>query len=459
VYQIRSAATGKCVGIVGNSTADNAKVEIRTCSGAAGQNFTISTVATGYYAIKNTKSLKCLDVSGKSTAEGASIVQYTCNSSSTNQHWAITDAASGLRLTARHSGKVMEVSLGATADGTQVVQRTWNGATYQQFQLATATCTPNLACNPTNKRKTGLTSCTTGVSQCVESGNQTAGLLCGAPQSCTGNTKTPAQICNGSGLCTTPAAIPCPNGCSGNDCGAAVCGNGVVEVPEQCDNGASNTNSGACPYGAMSCTLCNTNCQNVVGTVAYCGDGSVQTPQEACDNGAANSVLGTCSPTCRTCAKATGYQPSLYDDYGWASGLYFTAVNDAALYQFKVFHDGSPYRVDLYKVNTVLQSSTVVWTTGSGFTSPSGSGYDTVSINGGTGVALTAGSSYILLKTGHEMETPSSVTPVFGGAANLGGIVVTSSYAVEDLSEWYQGTFDTSHWRDITDLQSCTQNL
>jgi len=140
VYQIKSAATGKCIGIVGNSTANSAKVEARTCNGATGQNFTISTVATGYYAIKNTTSLKCLDVTGKSTADGAAIIQYTCGSSSTNQQWAIAEVSSGVvRFTAHHSGKVAEVNLGGTADGTTLVQRTWNGASYQQFQLSTGT--------------------------------------------------------------------------------------------------------------------------------------------------------------------------------------------------------------------------------------------------------------------------------------------------------------------------------
>jgi len=140
VYQIKSAATGKCIGIAGNSTANSAKVEERTCNGSTGQNFTIATVATGYYAIQNSTSLKCLDVTGKSTAEGAAIIQYTCNAGSTNQQWAITDVSAGVaRFTARHSGKVAEVNLGGTADGTTVVQRTWNGATYQQFQLSTGT--------------------------------------------------------------------------------------------------------------------------------------------------------------------------------------------------------------------------------------------------------------------------------------------------------------------------------
>jgi beta-galactosidase len=135
-YQLRSAATGKCVGIVGNGTANSVNAEIRTCNGSVGQSFTIASVATGYYAIKNTNSLKCLDVTGQSTADGAAVIQYTCNSSSLNQQWSFTDLTGGFeRLTAHHSGKVAEVNSGGTADGTTIVQRTWNGATYQQFQL------------------------------------------------------------------------------------------------------------------------------------------------------------------------------------------------------------------------------------------------------------------------------------------------------------------------------------
>jgi beta-galactosidase len=138
-YQLKSAATGKCVGIVGNGTANSTAVEIRTCNGSVGQNFTIASVATGYYAIKNTNSLKCLDVTGQSTAEGAAVIQYTCNNGSLNQQWSFTDLSGGFeRLTAHHSGKVAEVNSGGTADGTTIVQRTWNAASYQQFQLVTA---------------------------------------------------------------------------------------------------------------------------------------------------------------------------------------------------------------------------------------------------------------------------------------------------------------------------------
>ncbi len=71
-------------------------------------------------------------------------------------------------------------------------------------------------------------------------------------------------------------------GVAGSDCDAnclttALCGDGVVESPEQCDYGAVN-NTGA--YGD-----CNPNCT----WAPYCGDGVTQNPPEQCDNGAANA--------------------------------------------------------------------------------------------------------------------------------------------------------------------------
>jgi hypothetical protein len=70
------------------------------------------------------------------------------------------------------------------------------------------------------------------------------------------------------------------NGKAGDTCDIHCklsCGNGFVNVPEQCDDGV---NSGA--YGT-----CNANCT----FAAFCGDGSVQGP-EACDDGAANVGAG-----------------------------------------------------------------------------------------------------------------------------------------------------------------------
>src|SRR5690242_11142811 len=73
-------------------------------------------------------------------------------------------------------------------------------------------------------------------------------------------------------------------GCAGQ--GTPLCGDGVLEPPEQCDDGAANSDStpGAC---RMNCT------------VARCGDGVID-PGESCDNGAQNGVArpGSCRNNC-----------------------------------------------------------------------------------------------------------------------------------------------------------------
>ena len=72
----------------------------------------------------------------------------------------------------------------------------------------------------------------------------------------------------------------------GGGAGGPVCGDGVVDDGEGCDDGAANDD--AAPHGA-----CTRACQP-----ARCGDG-LRAPEEACDHGADNGVPGTpCLPTC-----------------------------------------------------------------------------------------------------------------------------------------------------------------
>ena len=74
-----------------------------------------------------------------------------------------------------------------------------------------------------------------------------------------------------------------------------VCGNGVVEIGETCDDGASNTNYGY--YEAKGRGYCLTDCS---GYAPYCGDGTVQSGfGEECDDGNRTSGDG-CSSSCQT---------------------------------------------------------------------------------------------------------------------------------------------------------------
>lgn len=72
-----------------------------------------------------------------------------------------------------------------------------------------------------------------------------------------------------------------------NENQSGVCGNGTLEVGEECDEGVSNSDSQA--------DACRTDCRE-----AYCGDG-VMDQTEECDEGGANSdlVAGACRRSCQ----------------------------------------------------------------------------------------------------------------------------------------------------------------
>ncbi len=92
------------------------------------------------------------------------------------------------------------------------------------------------------------------------------------------------------------------DGCSAtcqNEAPAPVCGNGVVEAGEQCDDGNTKSGDG-----------CSPTCQNETPAAAVCGNGVVEAGEQ-CDDGNTKSGDG-CSPTCQNRAEgrpsaATGW--------------------------------------------------------------------------------------------------------------------------------------------------------
>jgi parallel beta-helix repeat protein len=66
-----------------------------------------------------------------------------------------------------------------------------------------------------------------------------------------------------------------------------ICGDGILDVGEQCDNGANNSDSAK--------NACRTDCRR-----AYCGDGTIDSGEQ-CDDGRSNSdtAANTCRENCR----------------------------------------------------------------------------------------------------------------------------------------------------------------
>ncbi len=140
-------------------------------------------------------------------------------------------------------------------------------------------------------------------------------LLCAVTlTACLIDTRTPASAETLSESCGNGILDPdeeCDHGAQNSDssaclssCRLATCGDGYINPAyEQCDDGNRNTEE--CEYGLMSCTVCDADCQEAPGEVAFCGDGLIS-PQEVCDDG--NLTCGTCNSECQDLAwpAATG---------------------------------------------------------------------------------------------------------------------------------------------------------
>lgn len=122
--RIVGVGSGRCLDVIGQSTADKAGVNIYDCNGNANQLW--STTSSGELRVYD--AAKCLDVQGHSTSPGARVQIYTCNQGS-NQRW--TFAADG-SIRGVESGLCLDV-LGGTANGKIVQLWTCNGGSNQKW--------------------------------------------------------------------------------------------------------------------------------------------------------------------------------------------------------------------------------------------------------------------------------------------------------------------------------------
>ncbi len=93
-------------------------------------------VPAGWVSIISKNSGKCLDVVGQSTAPGAAVIQYTCWGGS-NQTFQLTPVNGGYTLTPKHSGLMLEIlgGPGVTGTGAPVDQWYYWGGSSQIWQI------------------------------------------------------------------------------------------------------------------------------------------------------------------------------------------------------------------------------------------------------------------------------------------------------------------------------------
>ncbi|MDX2524439.1 carbohydrate-binding protein [Streptomyces europaeiscabiei] len=116
---------GKCLDVRDGGSADGTAVQISSCTGSAGQRWTVAPGST-------VKALgKCLDVNGNGTADGAKVQLWSCNGGA-NQNWQANPDGS---LRNPQAGKCLDVSGANSSDGTLVSLWTCHGGANQKWTL------------------------------------------------------------------------------------------------------------------------------------------------------------------------------------------------------------------------------------------------------------------------------------------------------------------------------------
>ncbi|VVJ17494.1 Uncharacterised protein [Amycolatopsis camponoti] len=125
-FTVTGVASGRCLDVVGNSTAAKTRVNIYDCNGQANQAWTFT--AAGELRVYD--GAMCLDVAHASTTSPADAQIYTCNGGA-NQKWRIN--ADGT-ITGGQSGLCLDVTGAATANSTLVGMYTCTGGGNQKWR-------------------------------------------------------------------------------------------------------------------------------------------------------------------------------------------------------------------------------------------------------------------------------------------------------------------------------------
>ncbi|KIF65985.1 glucose dehydrogenase [Streptomyces sp. AcH 505] len=131
---ITGTASGRCLDVIGQSTADGAGINIYDCNSQTNQAWTLTSAGE----LRVYDSPKCLDVAKGATTPGATLQIWTCNGG-TNQQWKVNSNGT---ITGVQSGLCLDVVGGATANSTLVGLWTCNGGSNQQWKTTAGDTQP-----------------------------------------------------------------------------------------------------------------------------------------------------------------------------------------------------------------------------------------------------------------------------------------------------------------------------
>ena len=158
---------GKCAQVVGNGTANGAKIELEPCNSNDGSQVW---QASTYGRLLNQQSGKCLDVAVTTAANGTQPVIWTCSSSTTqpNEHWLRPAAP----LTSGEPGKCVGTA------GTEAVLAPCANSVWQRWQpQANGTVSINGWCLSENGASAGSTLSLVASASCANAGTDKWQLL------------------------------------------------------------------------------------------------------------------------------------------------------------------------------------------------------------------------------------------------------------------------------------------
>jgi len=121
---LRGSGSNRCLDVPNASQTDGTFLQIRDCSAAANQQWTLT--ASNQLTVFGSK---CLDVPGHATAAGTRVEIWTCNGGA-NQQWRLNSDGTVVGV---ESGLCLDVTGAGTANGTAVEIWTCNGGSNQRW--------------------------------------------------------------------------------------------------------------------------------------------------------------------------------------------------------------------------------------------------------------------------------------------------------------------------------------